>query len=176
MVKGNVPQLVFALQTDNDIYGKALNPYDISRVCGGSSGGDAALVATRCVPLSIGTDIGGSIRVPSAFNGIYGFKPTANRVSYKGCILPLPDGSAPQTKITASAGPMSNSVQGLKLATEAILTEAMFSKDVCVPPIPFNYGLYDRTLNAPKLRFGVLDEIHNITPSTSVKRAMNLVR
>ena len=76
MVKGNVPQLVFALQSENDIYGRALNPYDALRTCGGSSGGDAGLVAARCVPLALGTDIGGSIRCPASFNGIYGFKPT----------------------------------------------------------------------------------------------------
>lgn len=72
-----------------------MNPYDPRRTCGGSSGGDAGLVAARCVPFAIGTDIGGSIRCPSAFTGIYGFKPTPQRISYKGCILPIPDGIAP---------------------------------------------------------------------------------
>ena len=96
MVKGNVPQLLFALHSENDIYGQAQNPWDPSRVPGGSSGGDAGLVAARCVPLSIGSDIGGSIRAPAAFCGVYGLKPTAGRVSYKGCTLPpLPDGAAP---------------------------------------------------------------------------------
>ena len=60
----------------NNIYGTSLNPHNVSRTCGGSSGGDAGLVSSKCVPLSIGTDIGGSIRVPSSFCGIYGFKPT----------------------------------------------------------------------------------------------------
>ncbi len=153
-----------------------MNPFDIGRVCGGSSGGDAALVAARCVPLALGTDIGGSIRVPAAFTGIFGFKPTANRVSYKGCILPLPDGTAPQTKITASAGPLAASVSGLKLATEALLTDAMFEKDFCIPPIPFSNINFNLTLNAPKLRFGFFDDLALVTPSASVKRAMNLVR
>jgi len=53
-----------------------LNPHDALRTCGGSSGGDAGLVAARCVPFALGTDIGGSIRCPAHFNGVYGFKPT----------------------------------------------------------------------------------------------------
>jgi Asp-tRNA(Asn)/Glu-tRNA(Gln) amidotransferase A subunit family amidase len=58
------------------IWGTAENFYDRERSCGGSSGGDAGLVASRCVPIAIGSDIGGSIRVPATFNGIIGFKPT----------------------------------------------------------------------------------------------------
>jgi Asp-tRNA(Asn)/Glu-tRNA(Gln) amidotransferase A subunit family amidase len=95
MVKGNVPQLVFALHSDNKIYGRAMNPYDINRTTGGSTGGDAGLIAAKCVPMALGSDIGGSIRAPSHFCGIYGFKPTPQRLTYKGVILPLPDGTAP---------------------------------------------------------------------------------
>ena len=76
MIRGNVPQNVFILHTQNNIYGTALNPHDHTRTCAGSSGGDAGLVGSRCIPLSIGTDIGGSIRTPAAFSGVLGFKPT----------------------------------------------------------------------------------------------------
>lgn len=95
MIKGNNPQLVFALQTDNTIYGLAKNPHDQSRSCGGSSGGDGGLVSARCVPLAIGTDIGGSIRCPASFCGIFGFKPTSFRVSYQGMIMPVPENKLP---------------------------------------------------------------------------------
>ena len=77
MVRGNVPQFVYAGHTDNRIFGCALNPYDKTRTCAGSSGGDGALVSAKCVPFAIGTDIGGSIRAPAACLGIIGFKPTA---------------------------------------------------------------------------------------------------
>jgi Asp-tRNA(Asn)/Glu-tRNA(Gln) amidotransferase A subunit family amidase len=60
----------------NPIYGTARNPHDVNRSCGGSSGGDGGLVAAKCSPLGIGTDVGGSIRIPAAFCGVYGFKPT----------------------------------------------------------------------------------------------------
>ena len=84
IVRGNVPQFAFGYHTDNKIWGTAQNPYDPRRSCGGSSGGDAGLVSSRCIPFSIGSDIGGSIRVPAHFCGIRGFKPTAWRVSGQG--------------------------------------------------------------------------------------------
>ena len=58
--------------------------YDRERSTGGSSGGDAGLVAARCVPIALGSDIGGSIRIPSLFCGLNGFKPTQNRITYVG--------------------------------------------------------------------------------------------
>ena len=83
-----MPQFVYVGHTDNRIYGRALNPYDQTRTCGGSSGGDGGLVAARCVPFAVGTDIGGSIRSPAACNGIIGFKPTSERGTCEGLIVP----------------------------------------------------------------------------------------
>jgi len=65
-----------SIHTENTVWRVAKNPHDTLRSCGGSSGGDAGLVAARCVPLAISNDIGGSLRFPAAFCGIYGFKPT----------------------------------------------------------------------------------------------------
>ena len=76
LVRGNLPQIAFSIHSKNPIWGCAQNPHDLQRSCGGSSGGDAGLVAARCVPIAIGSDIGSSIRIPAAFNGVYGFKPT----------------------------------------------------------------------------------------------------
>lgn len=84
MVRGNVPQAGAYIHAENPVFGRATNPYDEKRSCGGSSGGDAGLVASRCVPIAIGTDIGGSIRIPATFTGIVGFKPTQGRISVKG--------------------------------------------------------------------------------------------
>ena len=63
----------------NHIYGRALNPWNKSRAVGGSSGGEAALMASRCSIIGIGSDIGGSIRIPSSFCGVYGLKPCMGR-------------------------------------------------------------------------------------------------
>jgi Asp-tRNA(Asn)/Glu-tRNA(Gln) amidotransferase A subunit family amidase len=96
-VKSNNPQIVFAFETDNEIYGLARNPHNPLRSCAGSSGGEGGLVAARCSPLGFGTDIGGSIRGPAAFNGVFGYRPTPYRTSYKGMIIPVQDYSCPQT-------------------------------------------------------------------------------
>ena len=84
MVRGNVPQAGATIHAENPVFGRAMNPYDHTRSCGGSSGGDAGLVAARCVPIAIGSDIGGSIRIPATFTGTVGFKPTQGRISAKG--------------------------------------------------------------------------------------------
>lgn len=77
MVKGNLPQYCYLGHTINKIFGLAKNPFDNTRTCSGSSGGDAGLVASKCVAFGVGTDIGGSIRAPASCNGIIGFKPTS---------------------------------------------------------------------------------------------------
>ena len=71
---------------DNKKWGRARNPWNLTRTPGGSSGGDAALVAMRCVPLAIGTDVAGSLRGPASFCGIVGFKPTSLRLTKKGAV------------------------------------------------------------------------------------------
>lgn len=76
LVRGNLPQAALSNHSDNPIWGPCLNVYNRTRTCGGSSGGDAGLVAARCVPMAIGSDVGSSIRIPASFCGISGFKPT----------------------------------------------------------------------------------------------------
>ena len=68
--------MAYSIHSTNLIWGTALNPHDNKRSCGGSSGGDGGLVASRCVPIALASDVGSSIRIPAHFNGIYGFKPT----------------------------------------------------------------------------------------------------
>lgn len=80
----NVPELGFWFETDNVIYGRTCNPYDFKRTAGGSTGGDAALVSSLVAPIGIGSDIGGSIRIPASFCGIYGHKPTWRRLPKTG--------------------------------------------------------------------------------------------
>ena len=82
--KTNVPYNSADLQSYNEIYGTSNNPWNIERTCGGSSGGAAAAVAAGLTPLEFGSDIGGSIRTPASFNGIYGHKPSFGIVSQRG--------------------------------------------------------------------------------------------
>lgn len=84
--KSNVPQALLAAESSNNVWGKCQNIWDRTRTTGGSSGGEAGLISSFCSPIGIGTDIGGSIRIPSNFSGIYGFKPTANKICKKGIL------------------------------------------------------------------------------------------
>jgi amidase len=82
--KTNVPELAGAIESDNLIYGRTNNPYDLTRTPGGSSGGEAAIVAACGSPLGLGTDAGGSIRIPAHFCGLAALKPTSGRVPRTG--------------------------------------------------------------------------------------------
>ena len=86
--KNNLHEYAFGITNENDHFGPVLNPWDITRVSGGSSGGSAAAVAAGMVPFAIGTDTRGSIRIPSSCCGVTGLKPTYNRVPVSG-VVPL---------------------------------------------------------------------------------------
>lgn len=89
--KTNLPELGLAFETDNMVYGRTNNPYDLSRTPGGSSGGEAAIIAAGGSPLGIGNDMGGSVRLPAHFCGIAGIKPTTGRVPGTGISPGGPD-------------------------------------------------------------------------------------
>jgi len=81
LVKSNVPVGLACFESVNYIWGEAQNPWNKKRSIGGSSGGEAGLIASHCSPLGLGSDIGGSLRIPSAFGGCYTIKPTSFRTS-----------------------------------------------------------------------------------------------
>jgi amidase len=131
--KTNVPELCDDWQTENPVFGRTLNPWDPSRVPGGSSGGAAAAVAAGLSTLDVGSDIGGSIRVPAHFCGIYGFKPTERRVSGLGHVPPLP-GTPETVRLMNCTGPIARSVSDLIVGYK-ILAGAE-PGDTEVPPVP----------------------------------------
>jgi amidase len=116
--KTNTPEYAGDWQTYNDVYGRTSNPWDVTRTAGGSSGGAAAAVAAGLTPLELGSDIGGSIRVPSHFNGVFGLKPSWGIVPVRGHI-PGPPGSliAPDVGV---AGPIARSVADLRTALSVL--------------------------------------------------------
>ncbi len=116
IAKSNVPQLLIYAETDNPLYGRTNNPWNAERSCGGSSGGEAALIAAGASPLGLGNDIGGSLRVPAAFCGIASIQPTAGRTPDH-CAHGLPVG---QRGIVSQAGPMARHVEDLVMALQIL--------------------------------------------------------
>lgn len=118
MGKTNVPPLAGDWQADNPIYGRTNNPWDVARTPGGSTGGGAAAVAAGLSPLEFGSDIGGSIRVPAAFCGIYGHRPSETALPRSGHFpgTPFPN---PATAMGVQ-GPLARSADDLALALDAV--------------------------------------------------------
>ncbi|HMA70831.1 MAG TPA: amidase [Xanthobacteraceae bacterium] len=117
--KTNVPPMLSDWQSYNDIYGTTNNPWDLGRTPGGSSGGSAAALATGCGPLSLGSDMGGSLRAPAHYCGVYAHKPTLGLVPARG---QTPPGLAPLPRESdlAVVGPMTRSAADLALVLEVI--------------------------------------------------------
>ena len=124
--KTNVPPLLADLQSNNTVYGRTNNPHDPGRVAGGSSGGSAAALAAGMVPLEMGTDIGGSIRVPAAFNGVWGHKPTFAAISRVGHQFPGTDGAPGELSV---AGPLARNAADLALALDVLADHPLVQAD-----------------------------------------------
>jgi amidase len=133
MGKTNTPELTFSFETDNLIYGRTNNPYDLTRTSGGSSGGAAAIVASGGSPFDIGSDYAGSIRLPSHFCGTAGIKPTSGRVPRTGHIVPYAAGAADSFQ---QLGPMARTVGDLALLLPIISGPDWF--DPAIVPVPLN--------------------------------------
>jgi fatty acid amide hydrolase len=171
-VKSNVPQLLLATESFNKIFGRALNPWDLNRTPGGSSGGEAGLVACRASPLGIGTDIAGSVRFPAAFCGVYGLKPTSRRISTKGLDSPFENGVSPLSFIIKSTpGPIGKCVDDLVLFMKILLTENMFNEDIELPPLEFNQKVYD--LHKTKLKIGYFLDLPYFDSAPCIKNSIH---
>lgn len=117
LVKTNTPSLCFCQETDNKLYGRTNNAWDPKRTAGGSSGGEAALIGVGGSPVGMSSDIGGSIRFPSNFNGVVGFKPGKFQVSSQGH---FPDFTHPLQQRMSSIGPIGKSVRDVKTVYEIV--------------------------------------------------------
>jgi amidase len=116
--KTNTPVYAADWQTYNSLYGNTSNPWDLTRTPGGSSGGSAAAVAAGITALEIGTDIGGSLRIPASFCGVFAHKPTYGLVSQQGVVPP--PGVAADLDL-AVVGPMARSARDLRLLLSIIV-------------------------------------------------------
>src|SRR5205807_2656704 len=126
----NVPELLMAWETDNALYGRTNNPWDIARTPGGSSGGEAAAIAAGCSAAGVGSDGGGSIRVPAHFSGICGPKPTPGRIPSTGHFPP----SLSPFALLGVVGPMARTVADVQALFE--IMQGPDEGDPCAAPVP----------------------------------------
>jgi Asp-tRNA(Asn)/Glu-tRNA(Gln) amidotransferase A subunit family amidase len=157
----NTPELLMAWETDNLLYGRTNSPWDLERTPGGSSGGEAAAIAAGMSAGGVGSDGGGSIRVPAHFSGICGLKPTPGRIPATGH-FPV---SAGPFALIGVVGPMARSVADLK-----VLFEVMQGPDVgdtCAAPVPVRWPIDEEV---KRLRIGYFED-DGRTPVTAETRA-----
>ena len=126
----NMPEFGVAIETDNLIYGRTNNPYDLDRFPGGSSGGESAIIAAGGSPLGVGGDSGGSIREPAHYCGIAGLKMTTGRIPRTGLLL-APSGAL---AFKSQNGPMARYVEDLALGMQILAGED--GRDPHVVPMP----------------------------------------
>lgn len=115
----NVSELCMWLESNNRVYGRTNNPYDPARIAGGSSGGEGAIVAAGASPFGLGSDVGGSIRLPAFFNGVFGHKPSGGYVDNRGQ-YPITTGAALRYLTT---GPICRRAEDLELLLRVIAPE-----------------------------------------------------
>ncbi len=138
-------------ETVNNITGRTLNPYNRLLACGGSSGGEGALIALHGSPLGVGTDIGGSIRIPSGFNQLWGLKPSTGRLPL-GNIKRTGDG---QDIISSVCGPMGHCPSDLVQFMKAVLQQEPWNYDPKVIEMPWQETRYLQGKTGKKV-FGVI--------------------
>lgn len=159
--KTNVAQALLFYETENPVYGRTVNPWSADRTPGGSSGGEAALIASGASPLGLGTDIGGSVRIPAAFCGIVSFKPTSGRCDDLGRFS-VPMG---QRAVPSQVGALARHVEDVALALEIINGGRQ-------PPVP-GQPLPDwRAVDLRGLRVALVSDDGTFAPAPAIVRAV----
>jgi len=149
--KTNVPELCADFQTDSPLFGTTRNAWDGRRAAGGSTGGGAVAVAARLSPLELGSDIGGSVRNPAHYNGIFALKPTEWRVPSRGHVPGLP-GQTRTIRWMGVFGPLARSVEDLETALRIIAGPDGYEAEA--PPVPLGPA---PAANPKGLRIAVLE-------------------
>ncbi|HWZ31108.1 MAG TPA: amidase [Bryobacteraceae bacterium] len=156
--KTNTPEFLVSYESDNFITGRTNNPWDVERTPGGSSGGEAAAIAGFCSPGGVGSDGGGSVRVPAHFCGIAGLKPTPGRISLYGH---RPSEGVPGISV---AGPMARSVDDVRLLFDVLA--GYDDRDPLTAPV------LPRALKTDGVRIGVMEQFYDVPVQASVRKAV----
>ncbi|KAI0361655.1 general amidase [Trametes cingulata] len=173
-VMTNVPQTLLWSETYNHVYGRTCNPANRTLTSGGSSGGEGALIAMKGSPLGIGSDLGGSVRYPSAFNGLYGLRTSYGRLPYSGCVNSLEG----QDSSPSSLGPISGSLNGIKTFMRAVISKETWLRDPLCVRKKWDEEAYllEEHGRGKKLCFGIMWDDGNVVPQPPVRRALEMTK
>ena len=170
----NAPEFLMAWETDNLLYGRTNNPWDLARTSGGSSGGEAAAIASGCSVGGVGSDGGGSVRVPAHFCGICGLKPTPGRIPATGH---YPQSVGPFA-LLGVVGPMTRTISDLKLFFEVL--QGPDIGDPSATPVPVRWPEWSlkNTSATPRIGYFEDDSRTPVTPETrtAIRKAADLLR
>ncbi|KAJ8456762.1 hypothetical protein ONZ45_g18587 [Pleurotus djamor] len=173
-VKTNIPQTLVWAETFNYVFGRTVNPHNRNLTSGGSSGGEGALIAMRGSPLGVGSDIGGSVRIPAGFCGLYGLRPSYHRIPIGGC-RGVMEG---QESVVPVLGPLCNSLAGVKTFTESIITHQPWLKDPNVLRKRWSeeeYRLVDHGFGK-SLCFAILWDDGIVVPHPPITRGLEMTK
>ncbi|CAL1696974.1 unnamed protein product [Somion occarium] len=173
-VRTNVPQTLIWGETYNHVFGRTTNPYNRYMTPGGSSGGEGALLALKGSPLGVGTDIGGSVRIPGAMCGLYTLRPSYERLPYANAR----NAQEGQESISSTLGPMANSLSAVKRFTKSIIDAKPWKKDPLVVRKEWSsreYALEEHG-NGVGMCFAVLWDNGVVKPHPPVRRALEIVK
>lgn len=162
-VKTNVPTAMMIAETVNNVFGRTVNPRNRRLTPGGSSGGEGALISLGGSCLGVGTDIGGSLRIPAACTGVFALRPSFGRFPTLGCRSGMPG----QEAVQSVNGPMARTIADIELEARAVVGGRPWLHDPRVVPVPW------RAVDLPpRLRLGVLWDDGMVAPTPPVARAL----
>lgn len=165
--KTNIIQTLAGWESDNRVYGRTNNPWNLARTPGGSSGGESAIIAAGGSPLGLAGDLGGSIRIPAHFCGLHGLKPTSRRLTNDDFPTGLLSGG--QETIIPQPGPIARSVADLNLAMEVLAKPSKKETRDLVPPVPWP----DLSqIQVEKLKVGIYTDNGFFPASPAIRRSV----
>ncbi|KAG8754486.1 hypothetical protein FRC14_005020 [Serendipita sp. 396] len=161
--KTNVPQTMLNFECSNPVWGVTSNPWNAAYTCGGSSGGEGAMLAADASALGLGSDVGGSLRIPALYCGIYSLKPGAGRISRQGARSSNPGFDA----VKVTPGPMGRTVQDVKMLSRVLFANVPANGFEGIAPVPYR----DVTIPS-KLKVGYYFEDGFVRTSPANRRAV----
>ncbi|KAJ5888523.1 acetamidase [Penicillium taxi] len=173
-IKTSVPQTLMVGETVNNVIGRTVNPRNKHWSCGGSSGGEGAIIALRGSVIGVGTDIGGSIRIPSAYNFLYGIRPSHGRMPYAN----MANSMEGQETVHSVVGPIAHSAADLRLFLTSVLQQEPWKYDSKVVPMTWRTAEEDAVklkIQAGRLNLGFYSSDGVVLPHPPILRGVETV-